>query len=144
MENFIGSYINLYKMMEDENAVWGWQAINRWVEDVIPVAGEAFRQLVKVYIRGNALIKGNHAIKGIPVDVSNIDASLLNIVAQYDHLVSQSQSESIMELVSSQDKEMKVIPSTHVGIMISGRAKYKLWPEINNWLSERSGLETST
>jgi polyhydroxyalkanoate synthase len=138
MENFVGAYINLYKMMDDETAVWGWQAINRWVEDVIPVAGEAFRQFVKVYIRGNALIKGNHTVKGIPAELSNINASLLNIVAQYDHLVAQSQSESILELVSSQDKEMKVIPSTHVGIMISGRAKYRLWPEINSWLSERS------
>ena len=113
--------------------------MSRAFEDVIPVAGEAFRQFVKVYVRGNVLVKGGHSIKGKPVKLSNIDASLLNIVAQYDHLVAQSQSESIMELVSSQDKVMKVIPSTHVGIMASGRAKYKLWPEIANWLSERSG-----
>lgn len=139
VENFFGSYINLMKMLNDRNAVLGWQAINRWVEDVIPFAGEAFRQFVKVYLRSNKLISGEHEIEGKKVDISNIDASLLNIVAEYDHLVSKSQSESIMELVSSEDKELLVIPSTHVGIMVSKSARYKLWPEVAQWLSERSG-----
>lgn len=138
MENFIGSYVNLWKMMDDKVAVRSWQAINRWVEDVIPFAGEAFRQFVKVYLRGNKLIKGEHTIKSKPVDLSNIEASILNIVAEYDHLVSRSQSETIMELVSSQDKTFLSIPATHVGLMVSRRAKYKLWPEIVEWLGKRS------
>ncbi|MBC8449494.1 MAG: hypothetical protein H8D78_17240 [Chloroflexi bacterium] len=65
-------------------------------------------------------------------------ASLLNIVAEYDHIVAQSQAESIMDLASSEDKELRVIPSTHVGIMASGRARYRLWPEIVEWLGPRS------
>lgn len=142
VENFAGAYINLLKMMDDEAGVRSWQAINRWVEDVIPFAGEAFRQFVKVYLRGNNLISGEHIINGKPVDISNIDASLLNIVAKYDHLVAQSQSESIMDLVSSQDKQLTVIPSTHVGIMAGSSAKHKLWPEIVKWLGARSEERT--
>jgi polyhydroxyalkanoate synthase len=138
MENFVGVYVNLWKQLEDEAAVRGWQAINRWVEDVIPFAGEAFRQFIKDYLRGNKLISGKHLIQGQPVDLANIRASLLNIVAQYDHLVAQSQAEGIMDLISSQDKELRVIPSSHVGIMASRRAKYKLWPEVAAWLGERS------
>jgi polyhydroxyalkanoate synthase len=139
VENFMGSYVNLLKMLEDGTAVRGWQAINRWVEDVIPFSGAAFRQFVKVYLRGNRLISGEHEIEGRPVRLANIRAALLNIVAQYDHLVSQSQSESIMELISSQDKTMMLIPSTHVGIMASASARYKLWPELVDWLGKRSG-----
>jgi hypothetical protein len=44
-----------------------------------------------------------------------------------------------MALISSEDKELKIIPSTHVGIMASGRAQYKLWPEVAEWLGQRSG-----
>jgi hypothetical protein len=43
-----------------------------------------------------------------------------------------------MDLVSSEDKALKIIPSTHVGIMASRRARFKLWPEVAAWLSERS------
>ncbi len=138
-ENFVGAYVNVWKSLDDEQAVRNWQAINRWVEDVIPFAGSAFRQFVLDYVRANELIKGQHEVHGQRVDLSNIRAPLLNVVAQYDHLVAQSQAESIMDLVSSEDKELRVIPSTHVGIMASGRARYKLWPEVAEWLAPRSG-----
>jgi polyhydroxyalkanoate synthase len=138
LENFLGSYVTLFKQMGNPTAVRGWQSINRWVEDVIPLSGGAFRQFVVEYLRGNELIRGQHEINGEVVKLSNIEAALLNIVAQFDHLVSQSQSESIMEMVSSEDKEIRVIPSTHVGIMASRRAKYKLWPELVDWLGTRS------
>jgi polyhydroxyalkanoate synthase len=138
-ENFVGAYVNVWRSLDDKQAVRGWQAINRWVEDVIPFSGAAFHQFVQQYVRGNELIQGQHQVKGQRVDLANIRAALLNIVAQYDHLVAQSQSESIMPLVSSQDKELRVIPSTHVGIMASGRARYKLWPELVAWLAPRSG-----
>jgi polyhydroxyalkanoate synthase len=141
-ENFVGAYVSLFKRVDDQGpssqAVHGWKAINRWVEDVIPFAGEAFRQFVNEYVRGNELIKGRHFVDGQLVDLSNIRASLLNVVAQYDHLVSQAQAESIMDQISSEDKELRVIPSSHVGIMASRGARYKLWPEVVEWLSERS------
>jgi polyhydroxyalkanoate synthase len=137
-ENFVGAYVNVWKNLDDKEAVRGWQAINRWVEDVIPFAGSAFRQFVLDYVRGNELIKGRHEVNDQRVDLSNIRAALLNIIAQFDHLVAPSQAESIMELVSSGDKELRVIPSTHVGIMASGRARYKLWPEVVEWLAPRS------
>lgn len=137
-ENFVGIYVNLWKQLGNQTAVHAWQAINRWVEDVIPFASEAFRQFVTVYVRQNKLVRGEHVIDGKSVDLSAIRSSLLNIVAKHDHLVSPAQAESIMELVSSRDKELKAIPSTHVGIMISRRAKYKLWPELAHWLGERS------
>lgn len=138
MENFVGVYVNLWKQLDDKAAVHTWQAINRWVEDVVPFAGEAFRQFVHTYLRENELIKGEHVIDGRQVKLSNVQASLLNIVAEHDHLVSLSQAAGIMDLVSSEDKELKVMPSTHVGIMISGRARYKLWPEVASWLAQRS------
>jgi polyhydroxyalkanoate synthase len=137
-ENFVGAYVNVWKNLDDEKAVHGWQVINRWVEDVIPFAGSAFRQFVLDYVRGNELIRGEHEVNGQRVELSNIRAPLLNLVAEYDHIVAQSQAESIMELVSSEDKELRVIPSTHVGIMASGRARSKLWPELVEWLAPRS------
>jgi polyhydroxyalkanoate synthase len=138
VENFVGAYVNLWKLLGNESAVWGWQAINRWVEDVVPVAGAAFRQFAVDYVRDNKLVKGELVVDGRRVELANIDAALLNIVAKYDHLVAPAQATSIMEMVSSTDKEIKVIPSTHVGIVISQRAKYKLWPEVSGWLGERS------
>lgn len=141
VENFVGSYVNLWKYLDDEAVVAAWQAINRWVEDVIPFAGAAFRQFVIDYVRRNELIRGVHQVDGRPVDVRNIRAPVLNMIAEFDHLVARSQAETIMDHISSTDKELRVVPSSHVGMMASVSARYKLWPGIAAWLAPRSGHE---
>jgi len=139
VENFVASYVNLYKSLDDKAFVQAWQTINRWIEDVIPFAGAAMRQFVVEYVRNNELVQGKHYVKGQRVDLSKIRASLLNVAAQFDHLVSQAQSEGIMDLVSSPDKELRVLPSTHVGMMANIRARQTLWPQFAEWLAPRSG-----
>lgn len=139
VENFLGAYVNLWKVMDNERAVHGWQAVNRWVEDVIPFAGEAFRQFVSDYLHGNCLVRGGRVVKGRPLDLARIEVALLNVVAEHDHLVTRSQSEGLMGLVSSQDKTLRVIPATHVGIMAGSSAERRLWPELADWLGPRSG-----
>ena len=137
-ENMIGVYITLLKLMDDPDSLRGWQAMHRWVEEAVPFAGAAFKQFVTDYIRGNKLIKNEHIIDGRPVDLQNIKAPFLNIVAEYDHLVPRRCSETIMEKVASADREFRVIAAPHVGIMISRSARYKLWPGIVEWLEPRS------
>jgi len=136
-ENLVGVYVTMLKLMEDQTALLGWKAMNRWVEEAIPFAGEAFRQFIKEYVRGNGLVTGR-VVAGRQLALKHIRVPLLNIIAQYDHLVARSQAETIMDLVSSEDKTFKVIPAPHVGIMISRSARYQLWPEIAEWLAPRS------
>lgn len=139
VENYVGAYTSLWEKLEDETAVDGWQAMHRWVHDGVPMAGEAFRQWVKDFVRANKLVRGELTIQGQPVRLSNIRVPLLNVVAQYDHIVPLSQSVSVMELVSSTDKRLEKIPAGHVGIMSGRGAQRGLWPMMTQWLSERSG-----
>ncbi len=129
VENYVGAYASLWERLDDDVAVENWQAMHRWVHDGVPFAGEAFRQWVKAYVRGNQLMS---------LDLSRIRAPLLNVIAQYDHIVPNSQSLSIMERVSSTDKRLEVIPAGHVGIMAGRGASHDLWPKIAAWLRERS------
>lgn len=139
VENFVASYVNLFKFMDNAAFVQAWQAINRWVEDVVPFAGAAMRQFVTEYVRNNELVAGKHVVRGQLVDLSQVRVPLLNVSAEFDHLVSRAQSESLMDLVSSQDKELRVLPSTHVGLMANINARQAFWPSILEWLAPRSG-----
>lgn len=139
VENYVGAYSTLWDRLDNDEAVESWQAMHKWTHDGVPFAGEAFRQWVKDYIRANKLVKGEHVIHGRRVELAGIRASLLNVIAQYDHIVPPSHSTTIMDLVSSQDKQMEIIPAGHVGVMAGRGARYKLWPKIADWLSRRSG-----
>lgn len=140
VDNFVGAYTSLYwDFMDEPEAIANWQAMHKWIHDGVPFAGEAFRQWIKDYIQGNKLINNEHVVEGKPVDLANIQVALLNVVAKYDHLVPMSQSVSIMDRVSSSDKELKVVPAGHVGLMGGRNAKHKLWPQLADWLGDRSG-----
>lgn len=138
VENFLGAYTSLFDRVDDPEAVEAWQTMNKWVNDGVPFAGEAFRQWVKEFYRENKLVKGELEIRGQRVDLRNIQAAFLNVIAERDHIVPPPQSRSIVELVSSQDKETITIPGGHIGIMAGRGAINGLWPKISDWLMKRS------
>ena len=138
VDNYLGSYVSLLDRVEKDAPVESWQAMHKWVHDGVPFAGEAFRQWAKDYIRENKLVRSEFVHEGQKVEMKNIACPLLVVIATYDHIVPNQQSRSILDVVGSTDKRIEEIAAGHVGIVISGSAKKKLWPTISNWLAERS------
>jgi poly[(R)-3-hydroxyalkanoate] polymerase subunit PhaC len=140
VENYVGAYETLMERLDKPEAKENWQAMHKWVHDGVPFAGEAFRQWVKELVRENRLIKGELVIKGQPVNLANIRASFLDVVAEADHLVPLSESLSVLDAIASQDKQLLKISAGHVGLMGGGTGKRQLWPRIAAWLAERSSV----
>jgi polyhydroxyalkanoate synthase subunit PhaC len=138
VENYIGSYLMLWDNLDNPRIVESWHAMNTWVTDIIPMAGASYRQLIKELYQENRLITGNLLIRGERVDLSNIRANLLNVIALADHISPPCQSESIMEKVSSKDQKLLKINGGHIGMMAGSTAAKRTWPQINEWLSARS------
>ncbi|HZQ25640.1 MAG TPA: alpha/beta fold hydrolase [Terriglobales bacterium] len=138
VENLVGNYLRLWDNMENPNVVKGWQAMNTWVTDNIPLAGGAFRQLVVDLYRNNRLLKGEWYLRGERVDVRKIKANLLTVIAEADHITPPCMSRTIVDMVGSKDKELYSIPAGHIGIMVGSGANKVTWPHMDNWLAKRS------
>ncbi|MDW8145331.1 MAG: alpha/beta fold hydrolase [Roseiflexaceae bacterium] len=138
VENLIGNYLRLLDNLDDPKIVELWQAMNTWVNDGVPFAGAAYRQLVVDLYRENRLMNGTWIMRGRPVNLGDIKASLLNIIARQDHIVPPCQSETILDRVSSTDKHQIIMPGGHIGIMAGSGARRGLWPQIDAWLADRS------
>ncbi|HEV2654505.1 MAG TPA: alpha/beta fold hydrolase [Ktedonobacteraceae bacterium] len=138
VENYIGSYLTLWDNLDNPRIVESWHAMNTWVTDIIPMAGASYRQLIKELYQENRLMTGKLVIRGEHVDVSNIRANLLNVIALADHISPPCQSESIMEKVSSNDQKLLKINGGHIGMMAGSTAAKRTWPQINEWLGARS------
>jgi polyhydroxyalkanoate synthase subunit PhaC len=138
VENYVGNYLRLLDNLDDERIVESWQAMNTWVSDGVPFAGAAYRQLVNDLYRGNKLMTKSWQMRGRVVDVANIRASLLNIIARQDHIVPPCQSDTILAAVGSADKQQIVVPGGHIGIMAGSSARKGLWPQLESWLADRS------
>jgi polyhydroxyalkanoate synthase len=138
VENYIGNYMRLWENLDNPQVIESWHAMNTWVTDNIPMAGEAGRQLMTKLYRENQLINSQLEIRGERVDLRRIRASLLNVIADKDHIAPPCQSESIMEKVSSTDQELLHVSGGHIGIMTGSRAIKATWPHMEQWLAKRS------
>jgi polyhydroxyalkanoate synthase len=140
VENFIANYCKLLDNLDNPSVVESWHAMNTWVSDCIPVAGAAYRQLIDDLYRNNRLIKNELRIGGETVDLRRLRANLLTVIAEEDHLTPPCQSETILDKVSSADKEILRVPGGHIGIMAGNRTAQTItWPHIEAWLRARSG-----
>ena len=115
-----------------------WLAMNKWVNDGIPFAGEAFKQWIREFYQQNKLVKGEIKLRGRRVDLRNITCPVLNIAGKKDHICTLPQAEATMQLIGSQDKEFFVLDAGHVGLLTGSDARKSLWPKIRSWLEVRS------
>jgi polyhydroxyalkanoate synthase len=109
-----------------------------WLNDNIPVAGEMFRQFVKLCMQQNRLIQGRLEVDGKRVDLKRITCPVLNLVAEQDHLVPCGQSLPLNDAVGSKDKAAITFRAGHIGMAVGSRANRELWPKVCDWLVERS------
>jgi polyhydroxyalkanoate synthase len=138
VQNLLEKALTFYEQMEDNDFLVNFFAVDRWVNDNIPVSGEAFRQFVKKLYQGNELVRGELRIGDQRVDLGRICCPLLLLTADNDHLVPPRSTIGIRDHVTSSDVQLMHINAGHVGLVVSGKAHATLWPKATRWLADRS------
>lgn len=138
MANFYGPYVSLVDRSENQKFVDSWKLMQKWLTDGIPFPGEAYRQWIRDFYQQNKLIKGELVIRGRKVDLSSINANVLNISAEKDLIAMPHQVEALMNAISSEDKKYVCVPTGHVSVTFGPRASTITYPTIGDWLEERS------
>jgi polyhydroxyalkanoate synthase len=136
--NYVGVYVTMWNRLLHDEPMSTLLAMNKWVNDGVPFAGEAFRQWIRDFYQQNKLVQGEIYLRGRRVDLSRISCPVLNIAGKKDHICTPPQTEAMMRLIRSQDKEFCVLDAGHVGLLTGSDAKKKLWAKIYTWLETRS------
>jgi polyhydroxyalkanoate synthase len=139
VENYISSYLRLWDNLDNPKIVESWHAMNTWVNDLTPMAGGVYRQLIVDLYRQNRLMEGTMTLRGERVDLHNIRACVLDVVATEDHIVPPGESVGVLDKIGSEDKQLMEIPGGHIGVMAGSAAVKRTWPKIEAWLEARSG-----
>ena len=124
--------------LDDERFVASYFAMEHWVNDNIPIAGETFRELVQALYQANRLVRGELALGQRRVELRNIRCPLLLLTADEDHLVPPSSTLSIVDHVGSPERQALSIDAGHVGLVVSSRAHQTLWHAATRWLAQHS------
>ena len=130
--------VKLWRDMWDADFVENFRKYDRWANDMLPLAGEYFRDTVKDLMWGNKLFKGTLKVGGRTANLANIKIPVFHAAAEHDSLVQPEASKPFIELVGSADKTELVLKGGHVSLVCGGNAVRRLWPRLDDWLSERS------
>ncbi|MFA9426521.1 class III poly(R)-hydroxyalkanoic acid synthase subunit PhaC [Natronorubrum sp. A-ect3] len=143
--NNVTKYVRFYENMDDEDFVENFARMERWLDEGIDVAGVVYEEFIRDIYQENKLINNELYLDGKHVDLENIDMPLLQIVAEYDHLIPPEASKPFNEFVSSDDTEVLEFATGHIGMSVSSRSHDELWPDVCEWFEARSnGTETET
>jgi polyhydroxyalkanoate synthase len=138
VRNFLDKTISFYEQMDDPASMASFFALERWLNDNIPVAGQTFRQFVVNLFQRNELVRGELRLRGRRVELARLTCPLLLLTAKSDHLVAPASTEGIRPHVGSGDVTSIDFPAGHVGLVVGGRAHERLWPQATRWAAERS------
>ena len=130
--------VRLYDNLWNDEFVKSYRMFDRWSTDTLPLAGEYFRQTTRKLMWGNQLLSGELDVGGKRVDLSRITAPFLHVAALHDHIVPTAASAPLVGMVGSEDKDEIVLKGGHVSLVAGPNAVKRLWPNLVQWLGERS------
>lgn len=134
----LDKYVGILEHMDCPDIMQNFIRMEKWIFDSPGQAGETLRQFVKDLYQENKLVKGTLEIGGSKVDLKKIDMPLLNIYAEYDHLVPPSSSKPLNDLVSSTDKTLFSSLVGHIGMYVSSKSQKEIAPTMAKWILDRS------
>jgi polyhydroxyalkanoate synthase len=138
--NYVTTYRRLFQgILEGKDTRVAYQAMAKWVADNPPFPGQAYRQWITWMYKENRLVSGRLSLRDRRVDLGAIEQNLLVVTAGADHIAPPPGTLPLLDLVASEDVTLIDRPGGHIGLMAGSKAKHEIWPEIADWLRERSG-----
>jgi len=141
VQNNVTKYVRFYDNLEDEDFVENFARMERWLSDGIDVAGATYDQFISDVYQENKLIENELYLGDQHVDIGNIEMPVLQIVAEYDHLIPPGASKPFNDAIPSEDTEIMEFATGHIGMSVSSRSHAQLWPDVCAWFEERSRIE---
>lgn len=134
----ITKWVSLAQHLYDEEYVRGFDAVNTWVNDLLPYPRDAFKQMVKDVVGSNKLLKKELTLGGRKIDLAVIDAPLLALAGRADNIATLGSTRAVLATVGSKDKTFVEVSGGHVGVVAGSTAPQEVWERTADWLAPRS------
>lgn len=141
IDNYVSKYLTLYENVENENFVQNFARMEKWLDEGIDLAGNAYVEFLEKIYQGNELYRNEFELDGREVDINTLEMPILMITGEYDHLVPSEASKPFLDVVPSDDVTTIEYPTGHIGLSVSSSSHRDVWPEVCDWFHEKSESE---
>jgi poly[(R)-3-hydroxyalkanoate] polymerase subunit PhaC len=135
----IAQKATLLENLWNDEFVEGFQAMSQWSRDHVPFPGAAFRELVDLLVRENALMTGSLRLGDRRIDLQNVRGNVLNAMAERDNVVPPAAVEPVMQLIGDPARRQELrLPGGHVTFGTGKSALKHTMPRLAAWIAEHS------
>ena len=134
----VTTYWDLVTGLWDRQFVESYSTTSDYLNNMLMYPGGVLKDMAASIVTDNQLAKGRVQVGDEVARFDAIKTNLLAFAGETDNLVQPEMAQKIVEIVASKDKEFRVVPGGHMGVIIGSKAQKAVWAESVEWLAERS------
>jgi len=129
-------YANLWENLWNDAYVEGFQAMNEFANDHVPLPGAAFREMVSQWIIGNGFVNNTLRVGTRAVDLGRIRCPVLCVMAEKDDIVPLPAAAPLPALLTgAASVDTVLLPAGHVNLVMGRPAEKVTIPKISEFLA---------
>lgn len=134
----VTTYWDLVTGLSDREYVKSYSTTADYLNNMLLYPGGVLQDMAVKVMGENQLAKGKVEVGEQVAELDKIQSNLLAFAGKTDILVPADIAEKIVHIVASKDKEFRIAPGGHMGVIIGSKAQNAVWAESVAWLAQRS------
>jgi len=134
----VTTYWDLMTRLSDRQFVESHSTTADYLNNMLMYPGGVLQDMAVKVVGDNQFAKGRVDVGDNVAELDAIDCNFLGFAGKTDILVPPEIAETIVEIVASKDKEFRIAPGGHMGVIIGSKAQKAVWAESVEWLAQRS------
>ncbi len=130
----LAKWVGFLDRAHDARAREAFAALETWAADNIAFPAAAYATYIRELYQENRLVRGEHAVRGEPVDLASITCPVLSIVASKDTICPPSAALALNERCGATERHVLTVDGGHVGAVVGRAASRELYPALVAWL----------
>lgn len=140
----VTTYWDLLTRLWDREFVEKHSTTANYLNKMLIYPGGVVRDMVLRMAIDNELAKGSIRVDSRIADIGAIKASALVFAGSRDTIVAPAVAKKIVDLLPTTDKEYRVAPGGHMGVILGSSAPDNVWGPAADWLVPRSKVQAAT
>lgn len=123
----------LLQMVENEDYVRLYQALDLWTSEHLPVGSGAFASVIEDLYQGNRLIEGTWRFEGGPARLADIECPVLSLMAKRDDIVPLDSARPLLGLTRSCRPVEFISPVGHITLIVGTPLRHQTWKVLGDF-----------
>lgn len=140
----ITTYWDLAKRLADREFVESHSTTADYLDHMLVYPVGVIQDMFVHVLLDNHLAEGHIQLGDSKADFSAIKADYLAYAGDRDNIVPVPVARKSVELTGGSDKEFRIAPGGHMGVILGSKAQKAVWEPCAQWLDARSDLDVPT